>query len=64
MHDKDVADLIRNGHNAYYKKVFDSSLAYDDLALHGEHDLEKVCGSVALLLSPNCKRYSGPIYGP
>jgi hypothetical protein len=43
MHDKDVTDLIKHEHSAYYQKVLDSSLAYDDLALHGERDLEKVC---------------------
>lgn len=42
IHNKDVADLIRHEHNVYYQKVLDSSLAYDDLALHGEHDLERV----------------------
>ena len=42
IHNKDVADLIQHEHSAYYQKVLDSSLAYDDLALHGERDLEKV----------------------
>lgn len=44
IHDKDVTDLIRQEHNAYYQKALDSSLAYDELALHGERDLEKVRG--------------------
>ena len=42
IHNKDMADLIREEHAAYYQKVFDSSLAYDELALGGERDLEKV----------------------
>lgn len=44
IHDKDVADLIRQERDAYYQRALDSSLAYDDLALHGERDLEKVRG--------------------
>ena len=51
IHDKDVADLIRHEHNAYYQKALDSSLAYDDLALHGERDLERVRGPFASLPS-------------
>lgn len=51
IHNKDVADLIRHEHSAYYQKVLDSSLAYDDLALHGERDLEKVRGSIILPLT-------------
>lgn len=43
IHNKDMVDLIRDEHNAYYQKVLDSSLAFDDLALGGERDLEKVC---------------------
>ena len=43
IHNKDVTDLIRHEHNAYYQKALDSFLAYDDLALHGERDLERVC---------------------
>ena len=48
IHKKDVMDLIRDEHNAYYQKALDSSLAYDDLALHGEPDLEKVREAVHL----------------
>jgi len=44
IHNKDMADLIKHEHNVYYQKVFDSSLAYDDLALHDDHGLEKVRG--------------------
>ena len=51
IYNKDAVDLIKHEHSAYYQKVFDSSLAYDDLALHGERDLEKVRGPPALLLS-------------
>lgn len=50
IHNKDMADLIRDEHSAYYQKALDSSLAYDDLALGGERDLEKVRDSSALLL--------------
>ena len=46
IHNKDVADLIRDEHIAYYQKALDSCLVYDDLALHGERDLEKVRGPV------------------
>lgn len=46
IHNKDVADLIRDERIAYYQKALDSSLAYDDLALHDERDLEKVRGPV------------------
>ncbi|KAF9648471.1 hypothetical protein BDM02DRAFT_3187128 [Thelephora ganbajun] len=45
IHNKDVADLIRQEHSAYYQKALDSSLAYDDLALGGERDLEKLAAS-------------------
>lgn len=51
IHNTDVTDLIRHEHSAYYQKVLDSSLAYDDLALHGERDLEKVRGSFTLPLT-------------
>ena len=51
IHNKDMADLIKHEHSAYYQKVFDSSLAYDDLALHDDRALEKVRGPCALLLS-------------
>jgi len=44
IYNKDAADLIRHEHGAYYQKAFDSSLAFDDLALRGERDLEKVRG--------------------
>jgi hypothetical protein len=42
IHNKDMADLISDEHSAYYQKVLDSSLAYDDVALGGERELEKV----------------------
>lgn len=42
IHNKDMADLIKDEHSAYHQKVLDSALAYDDLALGGERDLEKV----------------------
>lgn len=45
IHNKDMADLIRDEHHAYYQKALDSSLAYDDLALGGERDLEKLAAS-------------------
>jgi hypothetical protein len=51
IHNKDVTDLIRDEHCAYYQKALDSSLAYEDLALGGERDLEKVCEPPAFLLS-------------
>jgi len=51
IHNKDMADLIKHEHSAYYQKVLDSSLAYDDLALHDDHGLERVSGPSALLLS-------------
>ena len=51
IHTKDMADLISDEHSAYYQKVLDSALAYDDLALGGERDLEKVCESPILLLA-------------
>lgn len=44
IHDKDVAELVRQEHDGYYQKALDCSLAYDDLALHGERELEKVRG--------------------
>jgi len=50
IHNKDMVDLIKHEHSAYYQKVLDSSLAYDDLALHGERDLEKVRGLFTLRL--------------
>ena len=49
IHKKDVADFIRHEHSVYYQKALDSSLAYDDLALHDERDLEKVSGLFTLL---------------
>ena len=49
IHNKDVADLIRHEHSAYYQKALDSSLAYDDLALHDERGLEKVRDPSTLL---------------
>ena len=51
IHNKDAVELIRHEHGAYYQKALDSSLAYDDLALHDERDLEKVRGLSTLLLS-------------
>jgi len=51
IHNKDVADLIKHEHGAYYQKVFDSSLAYDDLALHDDRGLEKVRGPSTSFLS-------------
>lgn len=45
IHNKDMIELIKDEHNAYYQKVLDSSLAYDDLALGGERDLEKLATS-------------------
>jgi hypothetical protein len=42
IYNKDLAEMIRDEHNAYYQKVHDASLAYDDLALGGERELEKV----------------------
>jgi len=50
IHNKDMGELIRDEHSAYYQKVLDSSLAYDDLALGGERDLEKVCETSVLVL--------------
>lgn len=43
IHSKDVVDLIKDEYKGYYQKAIDSSLAYDELALHGEKELEKVC---------------------
>ena len=43
IHNKDMADLIRDEHGTYYQKVTDYHHGYDELALGGEHDLEKVC---------------------
>lgn len=51
IHNKDAADLIKREYNSYYQGVLDSSLAYDDLALHDEDDLKKVCGLFALFPS-------------
>lgn len=51
IHNKDMADLIRDEHNAYYQKALDSSRAYDDLALRGERDLEKVREPFAWILT-------------
>ena len=42
IHTKDMTDLIKHEYNEYYQKALDSSLAYDDLALHDECDLERV----------------------
>lgn len=42
IYNKDVAELIGDEHDAYRQKVLDCALAYDDLALGGERDLEKV----------------------
>lgn len=53
IHNKDMVDLIKHEHSAYYQKVLDSSLAYDDLALHGERDLEKVRGLFTPSLRPS-----------
>lgn len=49
IRDKDMADMIRDEYSAYYHKVIDCSLAYDELALGGERDLEKVRQSSILL---------------
>ena len=45
IHNKDMADLIREEHAAYYQKVLDSSLAYDELALGGERDVGELSAS-------------------
>jgi len=45
IYNRDVANLIRREHNLYHQKVLDSSLAYDDLALHDEHGLKKLAAS-------------------
>lgn len=45
IHNRDMADLIKDEHSAYDQKAIDSSLAYDDLALGGERDLEKLAAS-------------------
>jgi len=50
IHLKDMADLIRHEDNTYHQKALDSSLAYDDLALHGERELERVRGPFTLFL--------------
>ena len=51
VHNKDAAELIKQEHDAYYERAIDSSHAYDDLALHGERDLERVRSPSALHLS-------------
>ena len=56
IHNKDMAELIEDEHDAYYQKVLDSSYAYDDLALGGERDLEKVRESSHLASHPSNHR--------
>lgn len=58
IHNKDVADLIRDEHNTYYEKVRDYSLAYDDLALGGERDLEKVRERFYVASAPSNRRHN------
>lgn len=58
IHNRDMTDLIKDEHDAYYQKVIDSSLAYDELALGGDNGLEKVGEPSHLASLPSNHRYT------